>query len=290
MKKAKKGDIAAKNELIEKNMCLVISIAKKFLKNRNKIELFDLTQEGCIGLMLAIDYYDINKNIKFSTFAYWWIKKMIVNAIFEKEVRIPDYLQRQMSKYYKAKEKLLTELNRIPTEEEIAQETEISIDKITKINHQFDNMASLNTIIDDNNKELCDLLPVDIKELDEEYIKEELKNKVEELLQSAKLTEKEIDIIKLRYGFYNDEPYSLKSIGMKYNLSPGRIHKIEQDALSKLRNSKIIKEFLIYIQYPDIAIKKIEELKQKEIEEKKKFSEYMKLKYQNKKNLTKKNN
>lgn len=252
------GDQKAREILIERNLRLVVDIAKKY-QNRG-LDFLDLIQEGNSGLIKAVDGFDATRGFKFSTYATWWIKQAIRRSIYitGRTVRIPDYLYRTITKYNKAISDLEIELNREPTTEEIAIKLNLSIQEVDEIKKiQFEPL-SMNVMIGEAEKtELSELISTDDSLPEDKVITNMLKDKVEDLLNKTKLTPKEKEVLKLRYGFDNKEPMTLIEIGQLFNLTRERIRQIEAAAIRKIRKSDKIKS---YANYMDNEIKALEQL------------------------------
>lgn len=269
--KIKDGDESAKKLFIERNLKLVVSIAKKY--TISGIPFLDLIQEGNLGLIKAVDRFDITKGYKFSTYATWWIKQAIQRGIEYKgrNIRLPSYLHERMRKYNEAKKILSNTLNREPTPEELSKEFNIPIDTVLKLNQIQDDTVSLNKIInDENGNELEQFINDKSTTIDKNIMENDLRDTVEQLINKSNLTEREIGVLKLRFGFYDDHKPTLEEVGKIYGVSRERIRQIQERALKKLRKSKNINNFAIYMDNPDEAMKNIEEFRSKENKKSKK--------------------
>ena len=269
--KIKDGDESAKKLFIERNLKLVVSIAKKY--TISGIPFLDLIQEGNLGLIKAVDRFDITKGYKFSTYATWWIKQAIQRGIEYKgrNIRLPSYLHERMRKYNEAKKILSNTLNREPTPEELSKEFNIPIDTVLKLNQIQDDTVSLNKIInDENGNELEQFINDKSTTIDKNIMENDLRDTVEQLINKSNLTEREIGVLKLRFGFYDDHKPTLEEVGKIYGVSRERIRQIQERALKKLRKSKNINNFAIYMDNPDGAMKNIEEFRSKENKKSKK--------------------
>lgn len=252
----KQNDEEAKKLLIESNLRLVVSIAKRYVGHG--IQFIDLIQEGNIGLMTAVEKYDSSKGFRFSTYATWWIKQAITRALADKSrnIRLPVHVYEKMTRINKARTDLSRELGREPTIKEIALKTRLSEQSVSDtIKLQLDSVSINTEIGDDEKSELGDFIPSDEDSPEEQTIINTLPDNIKNLLLECHLKEKEIKILTLRYGLDGTGPKTLEEIGEMYNITRERIRQIEAKALNKIRKSKNIKEFADYMDDPDKAIK-----------------------------------
>ncbi len=274
------GNKEARKKIIESNLRLVVSQAKKYLYNG--MALLDLIQEGNIGLMKAVDRFDYKMGNKFSTYATVWIRQAISRAIYDKQklIRLPVNVQEDISRYNKIKNQLTQKLDRPPTIQEIADTTGMSIEKINQLNDfsKKNNIVNLNSKVgDDNDTELGDLISLDKTSLEDSVILNDLPEKVQELFKKCNLQPREILVITLRFGLIDDNPLTLKEIGLQINVTRERIRQIESEALKKLRNPKYVKDFAVYLDNPESGLQnlmKIIELYSQDKYGKKAFKNY----------------
>ena len=239
-------------KIIEANMPLVKSIARKYLGN---MEFDDLVQEGCLGILKAIEMYDAKRKYQFSTYATWWIRQAITRAIGNKSkiIRVPVHSYPLMFKISQSEKDLTNELDRVPTDEEIAEKLKISPNQV-KLLRNVKNPISLNFKIgDDKDTELGDLIENPAAPLPEEIVENNIdREKVYDLLMV--LDARSRNIIMLRFGFFSDRNYTLQEIAEMYgNITRERIRQIEKRSLNKLhhlRNREVtvpfsLKTFLV---------------------------------------------
>jgi RNA polymerase primary sigma factor len=236
-KKIKKGDEQARKAMIRGNLRLVINIAKRFMYLG--IPLLDLIEEGNLGLMKAVDKFDHKKGFRFSTYAAWWIKQSISRSISEqgKMIRVPVYMNELISRWQKTKEQLSHKLNRVPSEEEIAKKMRVSQANAEQIKFWLSTKtSSLDAPIDEEGESrVGDLIQDDFSASPDTVI-EHLMNKerVKHLLDM--MSERERQILDMRFGLAKQKSHTLAEVAKKLGVSRERVRQIEEAALKKLKS------------------------------------------------------
>ena len=261
-RRAKHGDVKARQMLIESNLKLAVKMAFKYRFSNGP--LIDLIQEGNIGLMKAADRYDPDMGCNFSTYAIWWIRQGITRYISNKSrnIRIPVHLDAMITKYKQTCRDLEGKLNRKPTLPEIARAMHISLAKVIKLDNFRQDTLSINKIIgSEDDTELEHFIADSDQGLEEKFIQKALASDVRKLFEKCNLSDREKEVLILRFGFCDERVYRLEEIGQMYNVTRERIRQIESNALKKLRQSEHIKHFANYMQKPDAALDRIDEFR-----------------------------
>ncbi len=243
------GDDMAKERMINSNLRLVVSVAKKYVRG-SKLNLLDLIQEGNLGLIKAVDKFDYKKGFKFSTYAMWWIRQAITRAIADqgRTIRIPVHMKERMNKLTKASRTFVSDNGREPTTEELADILDTTEDRVEQIVQLYGDTISLDTPIGDEEDAVLmnfvadDEMPAIFSSVEQVMLGKELDDVL------SMLTDREQRILRLRFGFDNGKIWTLEEVGKEFNVTRERIRQIEAKALRRLRMSRDTKKLKAYLE------------------------------------------
>jgi len=246
-KKVKQGDIRARNELVRKNLRLVVSIAKKYIGRG--LSFLDLVQEGNLGLIKATEKFDPKRGFKFSTYATWWIRQAITRAISDKSrtIRIPVHMIENMNKLKKSVNDLTKALGRDPKEEELAKIVDLDVIQVQNLfNLMQIPISSDSPIGQDENSEIAELLEdVSISSPIEEITSLDLRNEIEDSMEM--LNQREKHVLTFRYGLEDGAKRTLKQVGRELGITYERARQLQASALRKLRKEEITNRLRGYL-------------------------------------------
>ncbi|MBE6155923.1 MAG: sigma-70 family RNA polymerase sigma factor [Firmicutes bacterium] len=265
-------DESARNILIERNLKLVVNVAKRYLGKG--LSFLDLIQEGNIGLTTAVDKYDVTRGCRFSTYATWWIRQAIIRAIENqgRTIRLPVHIQEKLGKYNEVATAFEIKYGRMPSVEEIAKVLGITTQQAAYLENLRGDTVSINTLVgNEEDSELETFIASDEPTPEDYYVDQAMQKDVRDLLWKCNLKDNEIKVITLRYGLDDKGYRTLAEIGKTLKITRERVRQYEATALRKMRNSKYAKSLAIYLQYPDQGLKNIENYRNEDYTGNKKY-------------------
>lgn len=272
IKRYKSGEIEVRDEFLSRNLKLVVSIAKKYLGRG--VALIDLIQEGNMGLMKALDEFDLSRECRFSTYATNWIKSYITRYIAGKSrnISLPNHFFYELGIFRKVYTNLEKQLDRKPTISELADKTGKNKDVVLRYFDYLNDTKSLSDKVgDEDDTEFSYFIPSSDESLETVAIKKDLSSGLTELLNKCHLKPRELEVLILRYGLNGDDPLTLEEIGRKYNLTRERVRQMESSALMRIRRSPYVKLFAEYTSNPAKSMENIKKMREAYIDNPRSF-------------------
>lgn len=272
IKRYKSGEIEVRDEFLSRNLKLVVSIAKKYLGRG--VALTDLIQEGNMGLMKALDEFDLSRECRFSTYATNWIKSYITRYIAGKSrnISLPNHFFYELGIFRKVYTNLEKQLDRKPTISELADKTGKNKDVVLRYFDYLNDTKSLSDKVgDEDDTEFSYFIPSSDESLETVAIKKDLSSGLTELLNKCHLKPRELEVLMFRYGLNGDGPLTLEEIGRKYNLTRERVRQMESSALMRIRRSPYVKLFAEYTSNPAKSMENIKKMREAYIDNPRSF-------------------
>ncbi len=275
---AKEGNKYARERIIEGNLRLVASVAKRYLGRG--LPFLDLIQEGNIGLMKAIDKFEPSYGFRFSTYATWWIRQAITRALASssRNIRIPVHMAEKVRKYKTKQMELASMLGREPTIEEMMEELNLSRDNVIELHNLANDTISLNSKIDvtEDESELIEFIPSEEETPEELFEKKDLRKLLMQLLNTANYKERDREVLLYRFGLKTGVPMTLNEVGEKFNITRERVRQIEARALKIIRYRKDTLGLLSYSDSPNESQANIGKYKSNYVKKPREFKNYLK--------------
>lgn len=272
IKRYKSGEIEVRDEFLSRNLKLVVSIAKKYLGRG--VVLTDLIQEGNMGLMKALDEFDLSRECRFSTYATNWIKSYITRYIAGKSrnISLPNHFFYELGIFRKVYTNLEKQLDRKPTISELADKTGKNKDVVLRYFDYLNDTKSLSDKVgDEDDTEFSYFIPSSDESLETVAIKKDLSSGLTELLNKCHLKPRELEVLMFRYGLNGNDPLTLEEIGRKYNLTRERVRQMESSALMRIRRSPYVKLFAEYTSNPAKSMENIKKMREAYIDNPRSF-------------------
>ena len=260
--KLAEGNKYARQKLIESNLRLVVTVAKRY--TGRGFDFLDLIQDGNIGLITAVDRFDVSLGYKFSTYAVWWIRQSIDRAIYNKSknIRVPVHLNEQVTKFNQVYGALERNMGQAPSLEEVAKEMNISVDKVIDLYKASQDTVSLNTPVGvDGDTELGEFIPSEDQNVDDVVLNSMLREYLEDIINQIRATDREKYVLRLRYGFIDGQEHTLDSVGKEFGVTRERIRQLEAKCLNKLRMHPKTKDLAAYTDNEERSVRRLQEYK-----------------------------
>lgn len=266
VERAKQGNIEARNALIMRSMPLLEVQAKKYIKKCSALDVDDLIGQGIFGLIKAIERFDSSLNFRFATYAEHWVKKYVITAVCQqgRNISLTPYEYSKLQKYNKRYNELEKELNRAPTEQEICNSLNVGITSVSPLLGVAKDTCSLDYLTEKfTEDQLADILGLEIEEVGYLIFDQERDQKIRDILNDGTLSETELQVIYLRFGFDDKKPKTLKEAAEICDFTHEGIRQIEARALEKLRNIAQVSQLAVYLDDESSSLVRLDDFRQK---------------------------